>query len=221
MNIQQQGFSAVTSLIIIAIIGVIGVAGDYVWMHRHTTSSLSASHNSTPIVNQSSSPATAHVAQQTYAVAGSYSFSYPADWQYKITPFSDANVLTNQGQGDISLSPSSMTSLTSKTSLSGVVQVGLGTFNATTANFQAYEQTLKSQFSDATFTNMVINGNQALAMYTNNTTYTNYTTFITHGNKVVAIGFQEKQSTPGAPSYTWDYSQYLPQYKAIVQSLKM
>jgi hypothetical protein len=93
-------------------------------------------------------------------------------------------------------------------------------YNSQTPSFTSFEAIQKSSeaSNNPTFTDLTINGNPAFDMQEINANSSDSHYYIAKGSDVIGIDFLYKSSaSPGEPGY--DYSQYLPQFTALVKSV--
>jgi prepilin-type N-terminal cleavage/methylation domain-containing protein len=88
MKINQKGFSVVEILIVIVVVGLLGVAGWFVYGHQKSTkqSSTTQAKSATSSSKETSTSVDRYAGWKTYksSVEG-FSFRYPADWELSNT----------------------------------------------------------------------------------------------------------------------------------------
>ena len=222
---NQNGFSGVEGVIVLAVIVLIGVVGYMVYNNHKKTTTASVAASTSPATTKTTAAANPYAGWQTYTDASGFTLKYPTTWAddtvkagttVRVGANQTPTVLTENAQGQ--LTPQALSARHVD-----LIQVTTDTYAGTVADYKKSLTTDPKYTSGtaSTSTSQIINGYQA--DYTGardvHGIYFRFYTIYNKG-KVAILRLELKTNVAPDGSAAQDYSQYTADEDMIAKSIQ-
>lgn len=226
---NQNGFSGVEGVIVLAVIVLIGVVGYMVYNNHKKTTTASVAASTSPATTKTTAAANPYTGWQTYTDASGFTLKYPTTWAddtvkagttVRVGADQTPTVLTENAQGELTPQALSARHI-------DLIQVTTDTYTGTVADYKK-SLTTDPKYTGggtsgtaSTSTSQIINGYQA--DYTGardvRGTYFRFYTIYNKG-KVAILRLELKTDVAPDGSAAQDYSQYTADEDMIAKSIQ-
>jgi hypothetical protein len=216
---NENGFGAIESLLIVAVVVLLGAVGYMVYKnHNKTTNSSTAITTTAPAKTTTTQPAVTSTNMAYTDAAKAYAVSYPQDWTIKEEPSNGLSQLPVLDSTEARFTPSNLPA-----GASGNTWIGISSFKssdmAAALDAKSATQSLTINGYKALYYQAVVPATKGTNGAAGGMGYTDDYYAVTNNGVTLVFYFREKQDGNGIAS-SFDASSIVPAYTALVKSVK-